>query len=59
MSYAAFCHAAERLRLDTRAYAVDTRRGDAHAGHYGEEVFAAVSALNATRWFGFSTLVRA
>lgn len=59
VSYAAFCHAAERLRLGARAYAVDTWRGDAHAGYYGEEVFAAVSALNAERWSGFSTLVRA
>jgi hypothetical protein len=59
VSYGAFCQAVERLGLDTRAYAVDSWRGDAHAGHYGEEVFAAVSALNAARWSGFSTLIRA
>ncbi|GGG36012.1 hypothetical protein GCM10010964_24910 [Caldovatus sediminis] len=59
VSYGAFCQAVERLGLDTRAYAVDSWRGDAHAGHYGEEVFAAVSTLNAARWSGFSTLIRA
>jgi hypothetical protein len=58
VSYFAFCQAVDRLGLDTRCFAVDTWKGDAHAGFYGEEVFAAVSARNAEQYSAFSRLVR-
>lgn len=59
MSYCAFCQAIERLGLATRCHAVDTWAGDEHGGTYGEEVFQSLSAHNAARYAGFSTLVRA
>jgi len=58
VSYAALCQAVERLGLAARCHAVDSWEGDPHAGQYGEEVFATVSALNAARWRRFSTLLR-
>ena len=58
VSYSAFCEAVQRLGLDCRCLAVDTWRGDEHAGHYGEEVFASLSAFHAQRYAGFSELLR-
>lgn len=57
-SYFAFCQAVERLALDTRCYAIDTWKGDEHAGCYGEEVHAAVRTHNDAHYSGFSRLVR-
>lgn len=57
-SYFAFCQAVDRLGLDTTCYAVDTWKGDEHAGFYGEDVFAGVNAHNEARYSGFSRLVR-
>jgi glycosyltransferase involved in cell wall biosynthesis/SAM-dependent methyltransferase len=37
---------------------VDTWKGDAHAGYYGQEVFNAINALNGRRWQAFSSLLR-
>jgi SAM-dependent methyltransferase len=58
VSYMAFCQAARRLATPPRCHAVDTWQGDEHAGSYGNEVFEAVSALNAARYAEFSTLLR-
>jgi hypothetical protein len=44
VSFFAFCEAAERLSPKTFVYAVDTWRGDDHAGKYSEEVFSRVSS---------------
>lgn len=41
-SFFAFCQAIQDGRLGTRIHAVDTWRGDAQAGFYGDEVFAEV-----------------
>lgn len=57
-SYFAFCQAVDRLGLDTRCFAIDTWKGDDHAGHYGEEVFEKVVSHNQSQYSGFSRLVR-
>ena len=56
-SYCAFCQAVSRLDLPTRCYAVDTWRGDPHAGLYGEDVYQELGEYHA-RYAGFSSLVR-
>ena len=57
VSYSAFCQAVDRLGLPTRCFAVDTWKGDDHAGHYGEEVLADLTQFH-ERYRGFSTLLR-
>ena len=57
VSYSAFCQAVDRLGLPTRCFAVDTWKGDDHAGHYGEEVLADLTRFH-ERYRGFSTLLR-
>ena len=57
-SYFAFCQAVERLGLDTHCYAVDTWKGDEHAGFYNGKVFEKVRAHNEAQYLGFSRLVR-
>ena len=57
-SYLAFCQAVQRLGATTKCYAVDTWRGDEHAGFYGEEVFAKLNELHERRYSGFSRLIR-
>ena len=58
-SYFAFCQAVQRLKLDTRCYAVDTWKGDEHAGYYGEDVYQQVCNRNAEHYSAFSALIRA
>jgi len=57
-SYFAFCQAVQRLQLETRCYAVDTWKGDEHAGFYGEEVFREVCSQNDRLYSAFSRLIR-
>mgnify|MGYP001627115449 CR=1 FL=1 len=57
-SYFSFCQAVDRLELDTQCFAVDTWKGDEHAGVYDEKVFAKVKAHNDAHYSGFSRLVR-
>jgi GT2 family glycosyltransferase len=57
-SYAAFCQAIAQMGLATRAFAVDTWRGDEHSGLYGEEVFRALQAFNESHFGAFSKLLR-
>ena len=57
-SFFSFCQAIAQLKLPTRAYAVDTWKGDEHSGFYGKEVFQAVHEHNARRYSGFSQLLR-
>jgi hypothetical protein len=57
-SYLAFCQAAQKLGLSTACYAVDTWRGDEHAGFYGQEVYEQLANINGRHYAGFSTLLR-
>ena len=58
-SYFAACQAVKQLDLGTACYAIDSWEGDEHAGFYGEEVYAAVSAQNQAHYAAFSRLIRA
>lgn len=57
-SYFAFCQAVMACGLETRCFAVDTWKGDEHAGLYGEEVFENVNRYNSQHYSSFSRLVR-
>lgn len=57
-SYAAFCAAVQANRLGTQCFAVDTWRGDEHAGFYDESVFRNFAAYHNPRYGSFSTLLR-
>lgn len=57
-SYFAFCQSAQKNKILVRCHAVDTWQGDEHAGNYGQNVFAAVSAQNQKHYAGFSQLIR-
>src|SRR5438045_4108621 len=58
-SYFAFCQAVQRLQLDSRCYAVDTWKGDAQAGYYGEDVYEKVRDHHDQQYSSFSSLIRA
>ena len=57
-SYSAFCQAISQFGLPSRAYAVDTWKGDEQAGMYGESVFQDLNAFNQNHFGRFSRLVR-
>ena len=58
VSYSAFCDAVKRELLPTSCYAVDTWKGDAHAGFYGEDIFENFRAFHDQNYFDFSALLR-
>jgi len=58
LSYSAFAQAVQTLGIDTACYAIDTWKGDEHAGFYGDEVFAEWSAFHNRHFGGFSRLIR-
>lgn len=57
-SYFAFCQTVSTAGFATNCYAVDTWRGDEHAGQYDEEIFAKVDAHNQEHYAKFSQLLR-
>lgn len=57
-SFAAFCQAVKKLKLDTVCYAIDTWRGDEHAGHYNDDVFNDVKSYVDAKYAGFAHLIR-
>ncbi|TIR25666.1 MAG: glycosyltransferase [Mesorhizobium sp.] len=58
VSYCAACQAIELLHLSCSSYAIDTWKGDEHAGFYGEEIYSALAAYHAQKYAAFSSLVR-
>jgi hypothetical protein len=57
-SYCAFLQAVHALGLNTRCFGIDHWQGDAHAGHYGDEVYQELQAYHDPRYGTFSTLIR-
>lgn len=57
-SYFSFCQVVESLKLETKCYAIDTWKGDVHAGFYDESIFEEVSKYNEFNYSHFSTLIR-
>jgi glycosyltransferase involved in cell wall biosynthesis/GT2 family glycosyltransferase len=58
ISYAAFCEAVLREKLDARAIAIDTWEGDEHAGFYGRDVLQSLRQFHDQRYGSFSTLMQ-
>ena len=58
-SYFSFCQSVVDNQLPTKCYAVDTWKGDDHAGSYDESVFDEVNTFNRTNYSEFSFLLRA
>ena len=57
-SYFSFCQAIRSEKINCNAFAVDTWKGDEHAGSYAEEIFSAVSLYNNQKYKEFSQLLR-
>jgi hypothetical protein len=58
ISYSAFCQAVKSFSLPTCCFAIDTWKGDEHAGFYGDEVYREFVAFHDQRYSAFSRLVR-
>lgn len=57
-SYFGFCQSVEETGISCACYAVDSWRGDAHAGEYGDEVWEEVDCYNNQYYGSFSRLLR-
>jgi hypothetical protein len=56
-SYFSFCQSIQENKTKTKAFAVDTWEGDAHAGSYDDSIFDGVNRTN-LEYRSFSTLLR-
>jgi Methyltransferase domain len=57
-SFAAFCRAIKACKLDTRAIAIDTWKGDAHSGFYTDELHRSLKTHVDANYAGFAELRR-
>ncbi|MDQ3635208.1 MAG: class I SAM-dependent methyltransferase [Acidobacteriota bacterium] len=57
-SYFAFCQAVKTLNLDTKCYAVDTWKGDEHAGKIDNETLSNLETHNQAHYADFSRLLQ-
>ncbi len=57
-SYCAFCQAVDRLAVPCACYAIDTWKGDPHAGFYDEDVLEELRTYHDARYARFSQLMR-
>jgi Methyltransferase domain len=58
VSYFCFCQSALEQGTNTRCFAVDTWRGDAHTSAYDEKIWEEVRSHNEAHYPAFSTLYR-
>jgi len=58
VSYSAMCQAVKRLDLATSCFAVDSWRGDEHAGFYSEEIYNEFVAFHDRHYSAFSRFAR-
>jgi len=57
-SFLSMCQAAKSAELNTTIYAVDTWRGDEHAGFYASDVYDALETELRTQYPGIGVLIR-
>jgi len=57
-SYFGLCQAVQENGVSCKCYAVDTWKGDSHAGYYDESVFDEVSKYNDQNYAAFSKLLQ-
>ena len=58
-SYCAFLQGVQSLALTAQCYGIDHWRGDEHADHYSDDVYAELCAYHDPLYGTFSTLIRA
>jgi hypothetical protein len=56
-SYFAFCQAVDLCKKDTQCFAVDTWKGDEHAGYYEDAIYQNVNKHNEEYYSNFSRLL--